>query len=154
MTTSGQNSSSSSRTPTVAADIMRPALTAVEPNDHLAAASYLMKHVGETALVVVGDVESEQPVGVITEADIVQAVADGKDLGGVRVLAIMTGDPTVISPATSIRAAATTMVSGRFRHLPVVDDDNRLLGIIDSLDVCGALLAFQPLTEGDAWTSR
>jgi CBS domain-containing protein len=56
-------------------DAMRPALTAVEPNDHLTAASYLMRHSGQTALVVVDDEETRKPVGLITEADIVQAVA-------------------------------------------------------------------------------
>ena len=126
---------------------MRPALTVVEPNDHLAAASYLMKHAGETAMVVVDHKETERPVGVITEADVVQAIADGKDLNDVRILAIMTGDPTVISPATSIRDAARTMVSGRFRHLPVVDEDKRLVGIVDGLDVCGALLASTALVS-------
>ena len=113
----------------------------------LAAASYLMKHAGETALVVVGDKENERPVGVITEADIVRAVADGRDLNDMRILAVMTGNPNVISPVTGIRDAARMMVTGRFRHLPVVDDDNRLLGIVDSLDVCEALLVSTALVS-------
>ena len=64
--------------PATAADVMRPALTTIEPRDHLAASAYLMKHAGVTALVVVGDDQAKQPVGVITEADIVQAAADGR----------------------------------------------------------------------------
>ena len=39
-------------TPATAADIMRPPLTTVEQSDHIAAAAYLMKHAGTTALMV------------------------------------------------------------------------------------------------------
>lgn len=45
------------RTSATAGDVMRPALTAVEPNGHVAAAANLMKHTGATALVVVDDEE-------------------------------------------------------------------------------------------------
>jgi CBS domain-containing protein len=38
--------------PATAADLMRPPLTTVEPNDHVAAAAYLMKQAGTTALMV------------------------------------------------------------------------------------------------------
>ena len=37
-----------------------------------------MKHAGVTALVIVDDDEAKQPIGIITEADIAQAVADGR----------------------------------------------------------------------------
>jgi CBS domain-containing protein len=128
------------RVPATVGDVMRPALTAVEPNDHLAAAAYLMKHAGTTSLVVITDEEARKPVGLITEADIVKAVADGKNLDDVRILAQMTGNPIVIRIMTSIREAARTMVTGHFRHLPVVGDDGSLKGMVDILDICGALL--------------
>ena len=41
------------RTPATVGDITRPPATTVEPNDHVAAAAYLMKHAGATALVIV-----------------------------------------------------------------------------------------------------
>jgi len=98
---------------------MRPPLTTVEQDDHVAAAAYVMKHAGATALVVV-DEWTDQPLGIITEADIAHAVADGKDLSSVRILDLMTIRPTVITTTTSVRDAAKTMTSGHFRHLPVV----------------------------------
>ena len=70
----------SSRAPATAADIMRPALTTVEGQAHLAAAAYLMKHAGATALVVVDDEQAKHPIGLITDADIAEAVADGRDV--------------------------------------------------------------------------
>jgi CBS domain-containing protein len=89
--------------PATAADIMRPAPATIGPRDHVAAAAYLMKHAGVTALVVVDDNQAKQPVGIITEADIVQAVADGKDLNDVRTRALITTHLTVINAWTSIR---------------------------------------------------
>jgi CBS domain-containing protein len=124
--------------PATAADIMRPALTTVDQNDHIAAAAYLMKHAGTTALMVL-DARTGEPSGIITEADIAHAVADGKDVDTTRIQALMTARPTVIDATTSVRDAAKVMASGRFRHLPVVGDAG-LVGIVDITDVCRALL--------------
>jgi CBS domain-containing protein len=125
--------------PATVADVMRPALTTVEANGHLAAAAYLMKHAGATALVVVDDEQAMRPVGLITDADIAEAVADAKDLNDIRVHDMMTTKLTVVSPATTIREAAGFMVAGHFRHLPVVGNAG-LVGMLDIGDVCGALL--------------
>jgi CBS domain-containing protein len=64
-------------TPATAADVMRPPLTTVEQQAHVAAAAYLMHHAGATALIVL-DAQTGQPAGIITQADIARAVADGK----------------------------------------------------------------------------
>jgi CBS domain-containing protein len=117
---------------------MQPPLTTVEEDDHVAAAAYLMKHAGATALVVVSE-WSDQPLGIITETDIAHAVADGKDLNSVRIHELMTTRPTVINTTTSVRDAAKTMTSGHFRHLPVVGDAG-LVGMVDIVDVCSALI--------------
>jgi CBS domain-containing protein len=120
------------------ADVMRPPLTTADTNDHAAAAAYLMKHAGTTALLVL-NAQTGQMIGIITEADIVHAVADGKDLNEVRTHELMTTRPTVINPATSVRDAAEIMTHGHFRHLPVTGDSG-LVGMIDITDVCRALI--------------
>jgi len=119
-------------------DGMRPPVTTVEQEDHVAAAAYLMKHAGASALMVL-DVRNDQPIGIITEADIAHAVADKKDLDSIRIRDLMTTPPTVITATTSIRDAADIMVRGRFRHLPVVGDAG-LIGMVDVVDVCRALI--------------
>jgi CBS domain-containing protein len=121
------------------ADVMERPLTMVDLNDHVAAAAYLMRHAGATALVVV-DGETNRPLGIITEADIVHTVADGKDVNEVRIRDLMTTSPTVIKATTSVRDAAEMMVAGHFRHLPVIDDKSAVSGIVDIRDVCRALL--------------
>jgi IMP dehydrogenase len=119
------------------ADIMRPPLTTVNQHDHVAAAAYLMKHAGTTALIV-ADTQTGQPAGIITETDVAHAIADGKDVNDVWVDAVMTTRPAIIT-TTSIRDAAEMMTDRHFRHLPVAGDAG-LLGVVDIIDVCRALV--------------
>ena len=120
------------------ADVMQPPVTTVEQNDHVAAAAYLMKRANATALIVT-QAQTGQPVGIITDADVSHAVADGKNPNDVRIYQVMTANPTVVNTTTSIRDAAKVMTSRRFRHLPVVGDVG-LVGIVDITDVCRVLL--------------
>jgi CBS domain-containing protein len=85
----------------------------------------------------VTDVQTGQPAGIITEADITRAIAAGKDLNYVRVHAVMTTRPA-ITTSSSIRDAAKIMSARHYRHLPVTGDAG-LLGVIDITDVCQAL---------------
>jgi CBS domain-containing protein len=119
------------------ADVMRPPPTTVNQHDHLAAAAYMMKHAGTTALLVV-DAQSGRPTGIVTEADVTHAIADGQDVNDVWVGAVMTTRPAVV-PTASIRVAAEIMTARHFRHLPVAGDAG-LLGVVDIIDVCRALL--------------
>jgi len=140
----------SARPPSTVADVMHPPVTTVEQNDHVAGAAYLMKRAGATALVVT-QTQTREPVGIITEADISHLVADGKNPNDVRIFQLMTARPAVVTTTTSIRDAAKVMVSGRFRHLPVMGDPG-LVGIVDITDICRALLdvseaAEQPLSD-------
>ena len=119
------------------ADVMWPPVTTVGRHDHVAAAAYLMKRAGTTALLVL-DAQTSQPVGIITEADITRAIADGKDVNDVWAGAVMTTRPAVTT-ITSIRDTAKIMTTRHFRHLPVAGDVG-LLGVVDIIDVCRALI--------------
>ena len=118
------------------AGILRPPLTTVGQHDHVAAATYLMKHAGTTALIV-ADAQTGQPAGIITETDITHAIADGKNANDIRVDAVMTTRPA-ITTTTSISDAAKIMTARHLRHLPVTGDTG-ILGIVDVTDVCQVL---------------
>jgi CBS domain-containing protein len=124
--------------PATVADIMHPPVTTVEQNDHLAAAASLMKRADATALIVT-QAQTGEPIGIITDADVSHAVADGKNPNDVRIYQVMTARPTVVNTTTSVRDAAKVMTSRRFRHLPVIGDPG-LVGIVDITDVCRVLL--------------
>jgi predicted transcriptional regulator len=55
-------------------EVMRPPLTTAGQYDHVAAAAYLMKHTGTTALMVV-NAKTGQPAGIITQADVARGHA-------------------------------------------------------------------------------
>lgn len=80
MTTTAASTRTRSRAATAAA-----ATTTVGQYDHVAAATYLMKHAGTTVLTVLGGQQSNQPVGYITETDIAAAMAQGTDLNETRI---------------------------------------------------------------------
>jgi predicted transcriptional regulator len=81
MTTTAASTRSRSRAATTTA----AATTTVGQYDHVAAATYLMKHAGTTALTVLDGQQSNQPIGCITKTDIVAAMAQGTDLNETRI---------------------------------------------------------------------
>ncbi|HEY7362851.1 MAG TPA: CBS domain-containing protein [Methylomirabilota bacterium] len=54
---------------------------------------------------------------------------------------VMTKDPITIDPEAPLETAAAVMREREVRHLPVVDESGRLIGIITDRDLRGALLA-------------
>ncbi len=126
-------------TPTVGG-VMRPPVTTVEVQAHLAAAAYLMKRSGDTALVVTRSDDTGIPIGIVTDADVSQAVADGRDLEQVRVGDLLSGAPVSVAPDTAIGDAVRLMVERRLHHLLVLSG-GVLVGIVDVLDLCRGSLA-------------
>jgi CBS domain-containing protein len=120
-------------------ECVRPAVTTVELNAHLAAAAYLMRRAGDTAVVVTTDDERRRPIGVVTDTDIAQAVADGRDVNEVRIDEIVGPEPVTTQPGTAVSEATALMLSAGIRHLPVVEDGH-FVGIFDIAEACRALL--------------
>src|SRR4029450_10153861 len=100
------------------ADVMRPAATTVETQGHLAAAAYLMNHADQSALCVVDD--ADRPIALITEADLLRAVAHGADTAQERISNWMNREPPTVSPDTVVMEAVERMVATGTRHLPVL----------------------------------
>lgn len=72
-----------------------------------------------------------RPQGILSERDIVRAVAQGgADILSAPVSDIMTRDVVTCTEAATLDDVMHTMTRGRFRHVPVVDADGRLAGII------------------------
>ncbi len=75
-------------------------------------------------------------VGIFTERDLISRV-DHADPHWPRVMVrdVMTPHPTVSRPADSLAEALRMLVDGRRRHLPVVDDDGQVLGLVSVRDI-------------------
>jgi CBS domain-containing protein len=73
---------------------------------------------------------SDRLVGIFTERDLMRRVlAAGKPLT-LTLAEVMTPDPVVVSPKESITAAVRRMEEGGYRHLPVVDEAGRPVGVL------------------------
>jgi CBS domain-containing protein len=88
----------------------------------------LLKEYNLGAVVVSPD--GREVVGIVTERDIVRRLLEGTDFLSGPVSAIMTSDVQTCSAQDSVRSLMTTMTEQRIRHLPVVDDNGRLTGIV------------------------
>jgi CBS domain-containing protein len=112
------------------AEIMSRGLLTVEPSISLQEAARQMdeRHVG-AALVLDGDALR----GIVTERDVLRAVAAGP-IEGVFVADCMTHDPETIDASETTGLAASLMIHGGFRHLPVLDGA-RVVGIVSIRDL-------------------
>ena len=112
-------------------EVMSRNLLTVEPATPLAEAAARMNERGVgAALVLSGD----HVAGILTERDVLRAVATG-DVTGTHVAAWMTHDPETIGPDDSTSHAASVMIHGGFRHLPVVDESGLPVGIVSIRDL-------------------
>jgi CBS domain-containing protein len=111
---------------TVAEVMVRDVLT-VAPSDTIGEAAEKMNAANVGAVVVVEDFV--RIVGIVTERDLLRAVATRARAAEARVRQWMTPDPVTIGPDLTIDEAAQIMFDHNFRHLPVVKD-GRPLGIV------------------------
>jgi CBS domain-containing protein len=74
--------------------------------------------------------------GILSERDIVRRIAEvGPDILSSPVRDVMTRDVVTCTAETTVDEVMTRMTHGRFRHVPVVDADDRLIDVISIGDV-------------------
>jgi CBS domain-containing protein len=97
-------------------------------------AALLMNEHKIGALVVIDD--GRGVVGMFTERDVLRrVVGEQRDPATTPVAEVMTTEVACATPATTIDEARGAMKNRRIRHLPLVDDDRRLLGMISIGDL-------------------
>ncbi len=80
--------------------------------------------------------------GIISERDLVQAMATrGCDAFADAVEAHMTRAPVTCAESDSVETVMEMMTQGRFRHVPVLDDGDRLCGMVSIGDVVKTRIA-------------
>jgi CBS domain-containing protein len=84
-------------------------------------------------------VVTDEGPGIISERDVLRAVAEGADLAAVTVGDYMTWNAIVASSAWDTETAARTMLEGGFRHLVVMDGAHEI-GILSIRDLMAGLL--------------
>jgi CBS domain-containing protein len=80
--------------------------------------------------------EGDQLAGMITDRDIVvRAIAQGKDPRGMPVREVASRELVTVYADDDLSNALKKMASQQVRRLPVVDEDNRLVGVLAQADV-------------------
>ena len=109
------------------AEVMNKSVLTVDPTASIGEAAEKMIEAGVGAVVVMEDMV--RIVGIVTERDLMRAVAQRARAAEAQVRQWMTESVVTIEPDTEIHDAAKMMFERNFRHLPVVNSDGRLLGI-------------------------
>lgn len=90
--------------------------------------------------------QNERVVGIFTERDLLRRVIGvGKPLT-VTVAECMTHNPVVVHPKDSIAFAIRRMEEGGYRHLPVVEENGLLLGVLSVKRIVHYLAEHFPAT--------
>ena len=106
------------------------------PDNMVIKAADLMKsdHVG--SIPVIENEQTQKLVGIVTDRDLaLKVVAEGLDAKSTKVETIMTRKVVTCSPEDDVQKAVDAMSKHQLRRIPVVDDNNKILGIIAQADV-------------------
>ena len=80
--------------------------------------------------------DQSRVAGIFSERDLMRKLAlTGRDLEKIPVREVMTTPVELATGETGPGEALVTMVDRHFRHLPIVDNDGRLLGMLSIRDV-------------------
>lgn len=78
-------------------------------------------------------------VGIITERDLVRAIADGVDPQQARAEVVMTADPATVDADEDVAVVAVKMMKLGVRHLPVVNKAGKPVGLVSARNLVAIL---------------
>lgn len=133
---------------TTVADILRAkgnsAIHSVTPSDTMLIALQRMADKGIGALLVL---EGAAIAGIVTERDYARKIAlQGRSSGSTKVEEVMTRKVHCVLPYQTSEECMSLMTSNRIRHLPVVDEQRQLLGLISIGDIVKEIISAQQFT--------
>jgi CBS domain-containing protein len=115
------------------AEIVKPNFLTVAPEDTLGEVAERMTSANVGAVIVK---DYGRLIGILTERDMLHAMAARVHTSDARVRQWMTQDPITVPPDMGLEEAAKLMLDNGFRHLPVVDGAN-VLGVVSLRRVLG-----------------
>ena len=120
--------------------VMRRNFITVAPEDTLGEVAERMVGIGTGSAVVK---DFGRLIGIVTERDLLKAMAGRVHTSEARVREWMTPDPITASPDTAAEEAAKIMLDNGFRHLPVMDSDGVVVGVVSLRQVAAAELGVE-----------
>jgi CBS domain-containing protein len=118
------------------------------PDDSVVKAAQLMKGRDIGSVPVVEDEETRKLIGIVTDRDLtLKIVAEGRDPKTTRVEDVMTHKVVTCHAEDDLQKALDAMAHYRLRRIPVVDHEDRVVGIIAQADM--ATRTDQPEKTGE-----
>jgi CBS domain-containing protein len=106
------------------------------PGDMVTNAAKLMKIGNIGSIPVIEDRQSQKLVGIVTDRDLaLKIVAEGRDASSTKVEAVMTRKLVTCHAEDDMQKALDAMSEHQLRRIPIVNNDNKILGIIAQADV-------------------
>jgi len=113
------------------------------PNDSVAKAAELMQRENIGSVPVIENEQSQKLIGIVTDRDLaLKIVSVALDAKSTKVEAVMTHEVVTCLADDDLQKALDAMAEHQLRRIPIVDNDNKILGIIAQADV--ATRADQP----------
>jgi CBS domain-containing protein len=115
--------------------------TTIGPDEKVIDAVRVMGELDIGALLVI---EGDKLVGIFTERDCLQKVtAQARNPAEIRVCEVMTEKVRFVTPDLEVSQSLALMTERRFRHLPVLDSHQKVIGIISIGDLVKAIISEQ-----------
>jgi len=106
------------------------------PDDMVTKAAELMKSRNIGSIPVIENEQTLKMVGIVTDRDLaLKVVAKGLDAKSTKVEAVMTHKVVTCLAGDDLQKALDAMAEHQLRRIPVVDNDNKVVGIIAQADV-------------------
>jgi len=106
------------------------------PNDMVAKVAQLMKSKDIGPVPIIENEQTKKLVGIVTDRDLaLKIVAEGRDAKSTKAEEVMTRKVVTCRGEDDVQKALDAMSEHQLRRIPVVDNDNRIVGIIAQADV-------------------
>lgn len=94
-----------------------------------------MKKMNYGAVMVVDSANEDKLCGMFTERDLLmKVVAEGKDVSSIKLKDVMTKKVQTAQADDTVYNSMRRMTTGRFRHLPIVDEKGKIIGLVSQGD--------------------
>lgn len=111
-------------------------LLSVEPETTIAEVARQMRTDDSDSVAVMS---GDRLVGIITERDLVRAIADGVDPRNARADVVMTADPATVEADEDVAMVAVKMMRLGVRHLPVMNKAGKPVGLVSARNLVAVL---------------
>ena len=118
------------------AEIMTPNPFYCKPTDNVISVAELMKHENVGSVPVVENDQTQKLIGIITDRDLaMKVVGEGLEAKSTKVEAVMTRKVVTCRSDDELQVALDAMSENQLRRIVIVDNVNKVLGIISQADI-------------------